>query len=67
MVYKTAQALELPQGQLGNIRPHHKPSNSTLPSPDSGFIDGAYQDFLNTIFAAAKPSILRCFRSNYRP
>ena len=38
-----------------------------LPSPNSGYVDEAYQDFCNTIIAAAKRSIPRDRRKNYRP
>ena len=38
-----------------------------LPSPDSSSIDEAYQDFCNTIFAAAKLSISRGSTNDYRP
>ena len=38
-----------------------------LPSPDTGYVDEAYQDFCNTIIAAVKRSIPRGRRKNYRP
>ena len=38
-----------------------------LRSPDTGYVDEAYQDFCNTIIAAAKRSIPRDRRKNYRP
>ena len=38
-----------------------------LPPPDAICVDEAYQGFCNTIFAAAKRSIPRGRRNNYRP
>ena len=38
-----------------------------LSSPDTGYVDKAYQDFCKTIIAAAKRSIPRGRRKNYRP
>ena len=38
-----------------------------LPSPDTCCVDEAYQEFCNTIFAAAKASVPRGRRNNYRP
>ena len=58
--------LELSQGQLGTIRPHHKElSQESLPT-DSNSNDEAYENFYNTIFVAAKLLISRGRRNNCR-
>ena len=59
--------MELSKGQLELYSLTTDRFAQDLPSPDSCCVDEAYQEFCNAIFAAAKTSIPRGRRNNYRP
>jgi len=62
----TIQTMELPQSQLKKYSDITNQLAKDLPSPNTRYIDKAYQYFSNLIITAAKRAIPRGRRNKYR-